>query len=198
MRDSAELAREAAQTHQGVVEGDAARDGARRRSVASTWCRWCASCMALHPRLEVALLLSDGYIDLVDERIDVALRVGRLVDSTADRPRGIARVSVLFCAPAPRYLAQHGTPRTPQRARAPPAHPARAQHASRAGSRSARASARCSCARRGRLTRNDGAASVEAAVQGLGVISGPEFELSDEVRDGRLRSGAGGLDARTT
>jgi DNA-binding transcriptional LysR family regulator len=38
----------------------------------------------------------------------------------------------------------------------------------------------------GRLSCNDGATSVAAAVHGLGVFSGPEFEFAHEVRAGRL------------
>lgn len=37
---------------------------------------------AAHPELTIDLLLTDAVIDIVTERIDVAVRLGRLVDSS--------------------------------------------------------------------------------------------------------------------
>jgi len=200
VRESAELAREAAHMHQGVVEGTlrvTAPVGLGRIYLVPL----ARDLMALHPRLEVALLLSDGYLDLVEERIDVALRVQRGPDtraggstlrSRAEPPRGstliargVAPVSMVLCA-APSYLAQHGTPTRPSEL-------ARHQLIQHLPS-PAPGRLRLSKGKRlvelqvpGRLTCNDGATSVEAAVQGLGLISVPEFEVADDVREGRLR-----------
>jgi DNA-binding transcriptional LysR family regulator len=61
-----------------------------------------------YPRLNVELDLSDGFSDLISERIDVAIRItGAIAPSLVayrlgDSPR-------VLCA-APRYLAQHGEP----------------------------------------------------------------------------------------
>lgn len=182
MREAAECAREAATLHQGVVEGvlRVTAPAALGRKYLMPLVR---DLLAAHPRLELTLLLSDSYVDLVEERIDVALRVGGFVDSTLIAKR-IAPVASLFCA-APRYLAAHGAPRTPQEL---------AQHAfiqhvpsSEPGKLTLSKGKRVVQVRAGgRLATNDGAAGVEAAVQGLGIISGPDFELSDEVRAGRL------------
>jgi DNA-binding transcriptional LysR family regulator len=67
---------------------------------------------ALHPALEVELLLSDAVVDLLAERVDVALRLGPPTDSSlvgsrlaAVRPRVVA---------SPAYLKRHGRPRQPQ------------------------------------------------------------------------------------
>jgi DNA-binding transcriptional LysR family regulator len=67
---------------------------------------------AQHPGLEVDLVLSDAVVDVVTQRIDVALRLGPAVDSSlvgvklaAVRPRVVA---------SPAYLKAHGRPRTPQ------------------------------------------------------------------------------------
>jgi DNA-binding transcriptional LysR family regulator len=136
----------------------------------------------LHPRLEIALILSDQYVDLVEERIDVALRVGRSTDSSLVRRR-IGPMSMAFCA-APRYLAEHGAPKQPRDLQ----HHQVIRHLPRAEAimtlRNGRRTVKLEPA--GRLSCNDGATSVAAAVHGMGVFVGPEFEFAHEVRAGRL------------
>jgi DNA-binding transcriptional LysR family regulator len=64
-----------------------------------------------HPRLRLHLLLDDTPIDLIAERIDLALRVGRFTDS-ALVARRLGELQRQLCA-APRYLAERGWPRRP-------------------------------------------------------------------------------------
>jgi DNA-binding transcriptional LysR family regulator len=64
------------------------------------------------PQLRLRLLVDDAMIDLIDARIDVAIRVGKLADSTWVARR-LCDFSMLLCA-APDYLARHGTPLSPQ------------------------------------------------------------------------------------
>ena len=76
---------------------------------------WLATALAplrIHPRLKLHLLLDDAVIDLIDARVDVALRVGVLPDSTlvARKLGGMARQ---LCA-SPAYLAERGWPQSPQ------------------------------------------------------------------------------------
>ena len=64
-----------------------------------------------YPNIDIRLVLSDSFISLLEETIDVALRVGALPDSSLIALRvGTARRIV--CA-SPAYLAARGTPRTP-------------------------------------------------------------------------------------
>jgi DNA-binding transcriptional LysR family regulator len=67
--------------------------------------------LARYPDIEVELSITDRVIDLVEEHADVAIRAGRIVD-TSLIARKIAEFERMICA-APSYLAQHGTPRTP-------------------------------------------------------------------------------------
>ncbi|GIZ53097.1 LysR family transcriptional regulator [Noviherbaspirillum aridicola] len=64
-----------------------------------------------HPALSVELLLLDRSIDLIEEGVDLAVRIGPLADSSLHAvPAGqLARV---MCA-SPDYLKRHGTPRHP-------------------------------------------------------------------------------------
>lgn len=67
--------------------------------------------MADHPGVTVDLHLSDGYVDLVGQGLDFAIRHGMLADSSL-RSRSLGGYRRLVCA-SPAYLAAHGTPRHP-------------------------------------------------------------------------------------
>ena len=64
-----------------------------------------------HDGVEVELLLNDRNIDLIDEGIDVALRIGRLADSSLTT-RPVGEVRRLWVA-SPGYLKRHAAPRAP-------------------------------------------------------------------------------------
>ncbi|HIE4392681.1 TPA: LysR family transcriptional regulator [Serratia liquefaciens] len=65
-----------------------------------------------YPKVDVRLRLEDRYMDLIDDRVDLALRI-------TERPspgligRQLMTIDHLLCA-TPAYLAQQGTPRHPQ------------------------------------------------------------------------------------
>ena len=67
--------------------------------------------LAEHPELEVELVLDDRQVDLVNEGIDVALRMGALPDSNMTARRIVEGRRVVVATPA--YLQRHGTPITP-------------------------------------------------------------------------------------
>lgn len=64
-----------------------------------------------HPNLRLRLLLTDRIVRIVEEGVDVAIRVGELADSSllAIRLGSVRRVLVA----SPDYLARRGTPNTP-------------------------------------------------------------------------------------
>ncbi len=67
--------------------------------------------LSLHPGLEVDLVLSDFVRDMVEDRIDLAIRLGPV-----DEPDAVVRRVVgtkLVCAGSRRYFEQHGIPKTP-------------------------------------------------------------------------------------
>ena len=62
-----------------------------------------------YPHVELELNSNEGVIDLLERRTDVAIRIGRLKDSTLhSRPIGSSRIRVLA---TPRYLDMHGHPK---------------------------------------------------------------------------------------
>jgi DNA-binding transcriptional LysR family regulator len=66
---------------------------------------------AAYPQIELELDTDELNIDLLERSTDVAIRIGRLRDSTLHaRPLGTSRLRVLA---SPAYLEQHGRPRSP-------------------------------------------------------------------------------------
>ena len=65
-----------------------------------------------HPDLHIQLQLGDRRQDLVRDAVDVAIRLGRLPDSTATA-KLIATIPRVVVA-SPDYLARHGAPETPE------------------------------------------------------------------------------------
>lgn len=62
----------------------------------------------LYPNIQLELNTNDLIIDLLEQRTDVAIRIGALSDSTLHaRPLGASRLHILA---SPEYLARHGTP----------------------------------------------------------------------------------------
>jgi DNA-binding transcriptional LysR family regulator len=67
--------------------------------------------LARHPELEMEVVLDDRNIDLVQEGIDVALRMGRLVDSTLTARRLASSSHAVLATPT--YFARSGEPARP-------------------------------------------------------------------------------------
>ena len=67
--------------------------------------------MREHPEIHIDLSFDDRYVNLVEQGVDVALRMGRLADSALGaRYLG---TNPWLTAASPQYLAAHGTPRVP-------------------------------------------------------------------------------------
>lgn len=64
-----------------------------------------------YPAIELDVRLNDRFVDLVAERVDVALRVGPIRQAGL-AVRRVAQINVTTCA-SPTYLADRGEPRTP-------------------------------------------------------------------------------------
>lgn len=65
-----------------------------------------------YPNLRVHFSLSDSNVNLIEDNFDVAIRMGRLQDSSL-RSRKLCDLQRIVVA-APRYIAAHGQPITPQ------------------------------------------------------------------------------------
>jgi DNA-binding transcriptional LysR family regulator len=67
---------------------------------------------ALYPDLALEVSFTDRFIDLVEEGIELAIRVGALQDSTLIARRLTHSQLCIYGSPA--YFAKHGRPRTPE------------------------------------------------------------------------------------
>ncbi len=111
----AALVAAAAQARQQLVLAHDAPTGELRMSAPVGFARHVAPALAPlladHPALKLRLLVDDAMIDLIDARIDLALRVGNLPDSSWAAQR-LCAVEGMLCA-SPDYLRRHGTPESP-------------------------------------------------------------------------------------
>ena len=67
--------------------------------------------MAKHPQVQLDLSFEDRYTDLVANGIDVAIRMGKLADSTLGAR--FLGVNPWLMVASPKYLRKHGTPKQP-------------------------------------------------------------------------------------
>jgi DNA-binding transcriptional LysR family regulator len=126
---------------------------------------------------------TDRNVKLLDEGVDVALRIGALPDSAllARRVGAVRRVAVA----APDYLARHGTPATPEdlgqhRCIFPTSVEEVPLWTFVAGKR--RRTVRLSPA----LSVNTLAAAIEAAQAGWGITRALSYQVADDLAEGRL------------
>lgn len=135
-----------------------------------------------HPQVQARAFFTNRLVHLIDEGFDVALRIAALPDSGLTAvPVGHMR-NVLVASPA--YLKRQGTPRTPADL---PTHRAvglTIEGQGRAGW--SFAGTRAPVQPDERLIVNDNATKVAAAVAGQGLARALAYQVSEEVRDGRL------------
>ncbi len=67
--------------------------------------------LELHPKISINLQLTDRFINLADEAVDVAIRIAELPDSNMIA-RHLAPARIVCCASSI-YLEENGTPKTP-------------------------------------------------------------------------------------
>lgn len=139
--------------------------------------------MDRHPQLQARALFTNRLVHLIDEGVDVALRIAALPDSgLTSVPVGAMRTVVVA---SPAYLAAHGTPRAPADLRDHLAIGLLIEGQDRVAWRFP--GHRAVAAPRERLVVNAMDAKVAAAVAGQGLARMLAYQVTDEVRDGRLR-----------
>jgi DNA-binding transcriptional LysR family regulator len=139
--------------------------------------------LARHPLVQLELLPTDRVVDIVEEGVDVAIRIGRLAD-TSFMARRIGEDKRLICA-APSYLARHGTPQRPEdltrhncivsRERA---------HLNRWQFRIDGQLAEIEVG--GRVAVSEGELQLQLALQGIGIVRLTRLTLAQAIREGAL------------
>ncbi len=141
--------------------------------------------MALNPEVSLDVTLSDRFVDLVEEGYDLAVRIGRLGDSSLIS-RQLSSTRMVLCA-SPGYLASHGEPSQPEDL---------ARHAVLGYSLASTGDVWEFTGPQGpvvsvrvhpRLRTNSGDTCVQAALLHQGVILQPTFMVQPHLKDGTLR-----------
>jgi len=137
-----------------------------------------------HPAVSLEVGMTDAAVNLVDERWDMAVRIGHLHDETL-QARRLGSCRMILCA-APSYLDRHGVPRTIADL---------AQHnclcytlssSSTPGEWRFGQDGSITQAVQGNLRANSGEALLAAALGGQGLIYHPSFILDESVASGAL------------
>lgn len=144
-----------------------------------------ADYLSLYPEVSLDLNLNDRVVDLVEDGIDVAVRIGKLDDS-ALVARPLQPYRMLICA-SPDYLARAGTPLRPEDL---------AHHqcldfmhwSKEVRWKLAATGGRQADVPASRFRSNNGQALRMAALRGYGIVMQAEILLGDDVRAGRLVS----------
>jgi DNA-binding transcriptional LysR family regulator len=142
--------------------------------------------LAAYPEINLRLLLSDRNLHLIEDHVDMAVRIGPLPDSTIIATR-VGSMRTVVCA-SPKLLAGRGVPKTPEHLVGLPCvnfeflspasvWPFRLKDAKGAAEVPIRA----------RLSVTTAEAAVWAASEGVGATRVLHYQCADAVRDGSLR-----------
>jgi DNA-binding transcriptional LysR family regulator len=142
--------------------------------------------LARHPKLRIQILVSNRRVDLIEEGVDIAIRVRQRLDSDADLQVRIISRSSLVLAASPGLVAALGEPATP----ADLANYPTLSHTDRPGLERwilvNEAGDEVEVAHEPRLLSNAFPALHQAAIDGVGVAMLPEWLCRDPLEDRRL------------
>lgn len=143
-----------------------------------------AEFLAGYPRINARLMLVDRVVDLMEEEIDVAVRIGALPDSALLATR-VGTLRLVTCA-SPAYLKRCGTPAAPG---ALTGHDCVTFAGLPGGQRwtfKSRRNGRRNVRVSSRLSVNSADAAVAAAVAGVGITRVLSYQAQDALGGGRL------------
>jgi DNA-binding transcriptional LysR family regulator len=142
-----------------------------------------AEFLAQYPKIGIKLLLTDRVVHLMEEQIDVALRIGELPDSTL-MASGVGMVRMVVCG-SPAYLAKHGVPSRPQDLAAHDCIGFDVLESRRAWVFGSGKSA-MSVPVVSRLAVNTAEAAIDAAALGVGLVRVLSYQVAEAVTNGTL------------
>jgi DNA-binding transcriptional LysR family regulator len=142
------------------------------------------SFLASWPAVTSDVSFTDRFVDLVDEGIDIAIRIGEPKPDSRLIARTVATQKLAVCA-SPAYLEERGVPTTPSDL---------VDHeclqfvsAGRPQPWSFAGNGQPVMETSGRLRMDSAEALVAAAVGGVGIVNLPTYLLATDIRQGRLR-----------
>ncbi len=138
-----------------------------------------------YPEMQVSTMFLDRSVNLLEEGLDVGIRIGKLADSAMHAVR-IGSVRIVLCA-SPAYLAEYGEPDSPEALR---------DHhmiASMAGNhlldlRFQTEGREKMLQFNARLKTNTNDSAIEAATRGYGITRLLSYQLAEHIESGRLKT----------
>jgi DNA-binding transcriptional LysR family regulator len=139
--------------------------------------------LAAYPDVDIRLALSDRVVNLQEDDIDLAVRIGELPDSSLIATR-VGAIRQVVCG-SPAYFARRRPPKTPRDLEA---HDCISFEglASPAGWRFAVGKSSVSVAIHSRLIVNTAEAAIDAALAGVGLTRVLSYQVAGALRDGTL------------
>ncbi|MBV7298085.1 LysR family transcriptional regulator [Enterovibrio paralichthyis] len=137
------------------------------------------------PKITLQLDYSDDVVDLLEAGVDIAIRTGKLPDSTlVARPIG-TKTHGTFAAPS--YLAEHGKPKTPHQLKDHDCMVFKNNAATMNHWHFTHPNGEIQSVEvKGAIVGNDGRAMVDLAVEGLGIVTVDPNTISEEIAQGKL------------
>lgn len=156
----------------------AATDFARRHVLPLS-----AEFLTAHPKINLRMVLGDQSLNLVEEHVHVAIRIGHLSDSSLMATR-VGFATLVACA-SPAYLARQPAPRSLDELREHDGITFRSLSPFPMWSFE-QDGAPVVVEPRSRLVANDIAIAVDAARAGLGIVRAVSYNVADEIASGHL------------
>lgn len=141
--------------------------------------------LATYPEIDIRLLLSDRNAHLLDDHIDLAVRIGSLPDTTLIATQ-VGSVRRIVCG-SPSYFAAHGVPQQPAELSSHACITFDALGSSTNWAFDARGRGGTSIPVRSRLFVNTAEAALDAATAGLGVTRVLSYQAARPIAAGELR-----------
>jgi len=140
--------------------------------------------MQTHPRVRVDLSFDDRYVNLVEQGVDVAIRMGRLADSSLGAT--YLGVSPWVAVASPDYLRMHGVPRKPDELKSHDALVYSTAQGDAIWHFTGTRERALAIPVNGRLRSNNLSALLKAARSGFGVAVLPYYVAGESLRSGEI------------
>ncbi|MER9306325.1 LysR family transcriptional regulator [Mesorhizobium sp. M0293] len=140
--------------------------------------------LAAYPDVDIRLTLADHITQLVEDHFDLAIRIGQLPDSSLVA-MGVGAIRRVVCA-SPAYLAEHGTPTTPEDLETHDCITFEGL-ASAATWSFIKGKAEIPVQVHSRLQVNTAEAAIDAAIAGVGLTKVLSYQIEAALRSGMLR-----------
>ncbi len=149
--------------------------------------------LAAYPEIDIRLALSDRRTHLIEEHVDLAVRIGALADSSLVAAR-VGWVRYVVCG-SPAFFAGHGEPKAPEDLSGLPCVTFDVLGSTTTWRFNPPGQDQRLVPVRSRLAVNRAESAIDAAIAGVGVTRVLSYQVAEAVADGRLKVVLGAFEA---